>query len=466
MKNKCLFLFMLGGILLGCESEEPAPVVENKSPEPTEPAPEEEETSPAATLSIMSGDEQNGVFGGLLKDSLAFKVTLNDNSTPVDQYFIKAELVEGNGDIHYNSYDPYAQVKASGTVKIGWSLGCDAHNQKVKIYLYPKCIDDRSSVLSGNCKPIDSLFVTAMAEKPVGWAKSCGIRSASLYYTRFREYNGVLYLVNDGVLYLSNDAGVNWNKMEGLPDKGTEPWGIRVREIEFNSKGWMYMVTEEDGVFYSEDLKSWKSISNGILDPRTPTTFLVEDSYLFVGFYFDGFYRSSDNGASWNKILINGRYDEEYAFLNRHPNGDLFLFDKWETLWRSSTNGDQWEIIDGVLFHYVISSAHDLAIDQEGKLYLGSEDATIAILSSKDFKGEKYSYYEANSAIQHVDNIRFLNGEVYFLVNQSPNNGIYSSKNGYGKLNLDFEEDIHEFHLRPDGSFLFANWNGIHYYSK
>jgi hypothetical protein len=249
-------------------------------------------------------------------------------------------------------------------------------------------------------------------------------------------------------LYYSDDKGINWYPVSGVPD-----WGGIV-DAQFNSKGWLYMVTRYNGVYFTQDLISWQSINNGILDHRDPTAFTVEDSMLFVSFYFDGPYKTDNNGGFWRKMLVGGE-SQRFYFIRRHPNGNLYLFDDWGTLKLSENNGKNWSSA-GLGYLYVPYSEYDFEIGKDGLLYVGAGDATISAVSPDTYTGERHSYYEWNASLQLVNNIQFFNNDMYYLVNYNPRPGVYSRNNNWDRLDLNFDKAIRYFYIRNDGGFLLA----------
>jgi len=245
--------------------------------------------------------------------------------------------------------------------------------------------------------------------------------------------------------------------MSFAEDNGLDGWDIS--DTMSTSEAY----TKDDGIYYTEDYVTWNQINSGILDHRDPMTFFVEDTCLFISFYFDGLYRSTDNGLFWSKLLIDGKSDDRYVFINRHPNGDLYLFDKWDNFWHSTDNGDNWDRIP-LDYKYTNYEVEDFIIDKEGTLYIGAGDATISILSSETYQGTIYTYYEWNSSSQHVEDIKILDDIVYYTVNGNPEPGIYSSQNWH-RLELGFDNQIYTYHLKTDGTFLIASYDGVYYYN-
>lgn len=423
---------------------------------------EKENEDPAdgsiASLSIMKGDNQQGIFGELLKDTILLKVSRIDTTK---KFKVIYEFVQGNGALKQTYYagslinaNLFLEPDKRGLVKLRWRLGCNSHAQKIKFSLYPaEAVNWKGEIAAGQAE-VATLTISASGQEPTGWGRSCGCEEVDPTHFKILSHdNKKLYMVNRGLFY-SEDQGVNWYKVNGIPN-----WDDIV-EAQFNSKGWLYVLTRTHGLYYSQDLIRWESIHNGILDYRNPTAFTVTDSTLFVSFDFDGLYKTDNNGAFWRKLLVAEGYDA-FHFIRPHTNGKIYLFDKWNELFMSENGGKNWQRLS-LSYSYVPSQVYDFQIDKDGTLYIGGSDATIAALSPLTYTGERRTYYQWNGWAQHVSNIRFFNEDVYYLVNHNPQPGIYSKNNNWGRIDLNFAKPIRYYYIKNDGKFLLAS-DGLYY---
>jgi len=413
-----------------------------------------------AKIAIISGDKQSGIFGESLTAALELKITPPPGKK-ANQYTVVFSMIQGNGVINNNNgYPGLGTPDTSGNVKANWLLGCNNTTQKVKAYLYANV-----SFNGGVLAPLpgladDSLIMQASGVEPTGWGKSCGCGIPDSYYSQIVTYDKkTLFLASNG-LYTSDDGGINWSKVvaTGIPN-----WS-GIKNAQFNSKGWLYVVTENDGVFYSKDLKFWQTINNGILDHRTPTGFLVADDLLMVSFYFDGPYITTDNGGFWQKLLVGGG-SQRYYYMKRHPNGNLYLFNDWGNFWMSKDIGKTWQLVP-LNYGYFVSQPYGFDIGPDGKLYIGSDDATIAQLSPVTLQGTAKRYYQWNGWSQSVSQIQFYNNDVYFLVTAAPQAGVYSIGNNWGRIEMNFPKTINSYYIKPDGGFLLWSYDGLYYRNK
>jgi photosystem II stability/assembly factor-like uncharacterized protein len=418
-----------------------------------------------AKLSIVKGDRQTGFFGEYLPDSLVLKVTPT-GTIPAGNFRVSYQITQGNGymepinnGIVYSN--TYLQSDSKGMLKLRWNLGCNALQQKVVFYLYSN--DCPAVDLQNNkCLPIDSVSFAAAAKQPSGWSRACGVGSSFSFQPSFASHQNRIYFVNGGVAYSSTDGGINWNAFPA-----STPQDIRF--LKCNSQGYLYALTENKGVFYSRDQGvSWTEINTGILDHRYPLALVVEDDNLFVSFYFDGLYRSKNNGAFWKKLLIEGKYHEEYQYITRVPNGDLFLFDKWSTLFKSSNNGDKWQR-QSLNYRYSSGTKGEMAIDHAGHLVIGDEyNGYLAVLSPATLTGEVVSFYtpETHSTCT-VRQITPYQDKLYFAVTGNLKPGVYFGNQGnYTYAHPGLETRVEAFHVKNDGSLLLVNSSGLYYEAK
>jgi hypothetical protein len=373
---------------------------------------------------------------------------------------IRYELTQGNGSIvrENNYYDPpdIFIMNADGTIDFTWRLGCNNTIQKVRILLYVDSVQYESAFSKYYSQPSDSLVITANATKPDGWIRSCGCSEIDHFYSKIISHDeNTLYLVNRG-LYSSADGGLNWVKVDGIP------YWEDIVDAQFNSLGWLYVVTRSYGICYSKDMKNWQFINNGIIDYRDPTAFLVEDSTLIVSFYFDGPYKTNNNGAFWRKMYVDHDAQRFYNFA-RHPNGDIYFIDDWADLWISKNYGKSWNRVD-IEYKYISSINYELKISNSGLIYLGGDNATISEISPVTYQGEMHSYYVWNGSSQSINNIVFRNDDVLYLVNYTPDPGIYSKQNNWNKLDIDFSGTIRSFYPKSDNTFLIGSEGGLYFH--
>ena len=433
-----LCALMLTGILMaGCKKTDNKPTASG---------------GPKAKLVLIHGDGQSGTYGQDLHDSLVVQITPPFGKM-ASQYAVTFNMLQGNGLVEgvQAGGNVTPLYGSNGLVQIKWRLGCNNPGQKLTIYLYADSLINYGGSPKGS--PDDSLVVSANGTAPTGWGRACGCNPPS-YMTKIATFDKkTLYMASNG-LFSSTDGGINWYKVNGAPYWST------VQDVQFNSKGWMYILTANNGIYYSQDAKSWTAINNGILDMRTPTAFTVAGDWMFVSFYFDGPYMTTNNGGFWQKFLV-GFGSQRFYLIRKHPNGSIYMFNDWTDLLVSKDTAKTWQVIptNGAQVNY---AAYDMEIGPTGNIYVGSDDATIATFSPATNQATYKSFYQWNASDQPCNNINFYNGDVYFLLNDNPQPGIYQMST-WSPLNLGFNEMISSYFIRPDGTFLLITNDGVYY---
>lgn len=414
-----------------------------------------------AKLELVSGANQSGYFGSKLNNDIIVKVSSADTAK---RFLLAYEIVKGNGTLvpqqYWSSVNGMIQLNKGGEFKFEWSLGCNTANQEIKVTVYT------DSIKSGygnsyiyHKRPSAELIISASAGKPTGWSRACGCENFDPYFSKIVSFeNKPLFLVNrsHGGLLFSEDGGINWQIPSNIPNHND------VSDMVFNSKGWAYITTKGHGVFYSKDMISWMAINNGFLDYRNPTAFYVDDEVLLTSFYFDGLYISTDNGNFWRKLLVG---DSPNKFISRHPSGDLYFFDKWDRLYKSNDIGKSWIALN-VNYQYANTPIADFTIDKNGMLYIGGDDATLAILDPTTLQGEVHKYYEWNGSSQHINNITVTDDDVLYVVNGHNQSGLYSKKSNWQLLDLGFSHRITNYYQISNNRYILMSREGFFYFSE
>ncbi|MEM7375738.1 MAG: hypothetical protein AAF587_44505 [Bacteroidota bacterium] len=399
------------------------------------------------SISILYGNNQQGFFNEWLPDSLVIQA-LDPEGMPAVGWKIQFDIIAGDGSVNNSDLG----TDSSGIFYTYWVMGCTEEPQEVAAYL-----------LNALGKPIDTAIFSASVSPPNGWGRACGMPCNYGDSDReFETFDGRVYLVNCKSIYTTDNYGANWEEIEGIP---TLSPSSTIFDLQFNSQGRMYILTEKDGIFYSEDHKNWTAINGDLPGFLNPLAFLVEDSSMFVSFYGHGLFRSVDGGNSWQNIPVEGENNWRFEYIRRHPNGDLYLLDTWYTLRKSADNGDTWEEItlDNQLNR--LREVEAFEIDDSGILYFGESRAQLSMFSTDTYQSEKQSFYEANHSSQYVSDIRFANGIVYFVIKGNPTPGIYSSEN-WERQDIGFKKSVYSHYLQSDGTFLINSQDGLYYFNQ
>lgn len=420
-----------------------------------------EEDHRVSAIELISGDRQSGIFGERLRDSIVLKVSGRDGDKRY--YWLDYQFRKGNGQVDAVAVGPEYVDKGTpdkdGYVRLKWELGCNSEQQELLVRLFSDTVyhypGGGETVVR---RPDDSVVISAKGIKPTGWGKACGCGIINPYDARFFAHADKLYLINPdritGGLYVSEDGGFNWKLIQF-------PIQDEIVAARFDQSNRLYVLTRNFGIYYADNLSSWRSLNNGFLGTSNGSTLLVDNQSLFVGFDYNGIYRSNDRGAFWRKLLIENNFSTPYRFITKHPNGNLYVFDKWDNFYKSGDNGDHWEQLY-VDHQYINYKVDDFKVGPDGNLYIGAGDATLSVISPDSLQGTKHSYYEWNGSSQHINNISFYNNHVYYLVNWTNNPGIYSSANNWEKIELNFKKRIANYYLKNANDFLLVADDNIY----
>jgi hypothetical protein len=151
----------------------------------------------------------------------------------------------------------------------------------------------------------------------------------------------------DSGLFRSSDDGLHWEKMGGWQRANR----ITAIVAATDSAGAARLFASVQfgagrGVYLSTDLGNTWSLRNGaLLEPEVQSLAVATDwserSHLYAG-AFDGVYHSSDEGASWERVLSEHWTHQAFA-VSRHN----VFFGCDSGIFLSSDNGTAWTRVDG-----------------------------------------------------------------------------------------------------------------------
>lgn len=155
--------------------------------------------------------------------------------------------------------------------------------------------------------------------------------------------NTILAGTQKGGVYKSSDGGINWE---------ASSTGIRkaeVRHIAFSNNGADFFAGVYGGGFYTsnDSGQTWMDANSGIAFASFPSVsqYLVKGSFRFIATEFDGIFRSSDNGVTWN--VVNTFLDNLDIIALVVRGNDLIAGSGsgFDGIYRSTDNGDTWSNI-------------------------------------------------------------------------------------------------------------------------
>jgi photosystem II stability/assembly factor-like uncharacterized protein len=122
-----------------------------------------------------------------------------------------------------------------------------------------------------------------------------------------------------------------------------------------------YNTPQINGKVYrsSDEGATWSMVSQNGWNRITSIT-VNQNNSVFVGTYGTGLFRSTDNGTSWSKLMINSNFDDIQAIAN---GGDGVIYAGCSTvggqsmgIFRSTNNGNEWSLLSpNYPYNYVYS---------------------------------------------------------------------------------------------------------------
>ena len=244
-------------------------------------------------------------------------------------------------------------------------------------------------------------------------------------------------------LFRSEDNGENWTAFNnGLTE-------MRVLSLAINSLGNIFAGTS-NGIFISSDNgDNWTEVSNGLENKFVFAIFATPEDSLLAG-TSEGAFRSPDHGANWTKVIS---FSSIRSFARNTSNvlfaggGDGFFF-------RSSDNGVTWETGSDPL---VFAAFEDLLVMPSGELLAATVNS--GILRSAD-NGD--TWQQQNAGLTTVDVVAMTQapgGSIF----AGGRDGIFRSNNGGGDWNRPIEQtiglNVNDISSNASGR-LFASING------
>ncbi|MFH0864608.1 MAG: sialidase family protein, partial [Bacteroidota bacterium] len=147
----------------------------------------------------------------------------------------------------------------------------------------------------------------------------------------------------------------------------TYPGTHAVNKINTACTGKIFLASDGDGIFYSENFgTSWSSSGIGLSDSAVKSLACKNDSILFAGVKNRIVFVSHDSGNTWVSNNMYGTGNIVSSFLVM-PNGDVFAGQTADGIFRSTDNGQTWSEV-GLCCAGVLS----IAAGNTGVIYTGT----------------------------------------------------------------------------------------------
>lgn len=176
-----------------------------------------------------------------------------------------------------------------------------------------------------------------------------------------------------------NSQELNWNHLGG-------PMGGCVGDFSIDSKGNIYagvytnVFTNQsyEGIYKSTDNgDSWNKLDTGIDQFEVYAVYINKADDIFVGTnYRDRLYRSTDDGATW-QIINNGYNTGECWAIGENKNSTVLLAGdgQFGKLYRSTDNGSSWQLAANLpVLSFAVDSSNNIYCGTFIGLYKSTDD--------------------------------------------------------------------------------------------
>lgn len=234
------------------------------------------------------------------------------------------------------------------------------------------------------CGPMGT-FITS-ADGGLTWHVRQSVDEAGEGYLKQLVADGdsgtLLAIASPGIVVRSDDRGNNWQATDAdAGDKGISTAGALGQGIFVATRG------NGQALRSTDDGRHWKPVAE--ISNATPGNLYTEPSTGSAWIMArDALYRSTDRGASWQRIEHPGI---TLNFILRTPSGTLLGFGNAGVIMRSTDNGEQWV---GVASGTQSALRKPLADAHHGRIFVPGRDGTL-LVSSDD--GQHWQGIETNT---------------------------------------------------------------------
>ncbi len=175
---------------------------------------------------------------------------------------------------------------------------------------------------------------------------------------------GNIYAITELSIAISSNNGASWCSAPfGYINSGY------LNSLILRDDGKYFIGTDYDGIFRSTDSGvTWQQMNNGLTSTWVKSLSMNHEGILFLVTYDGLFYKSTNYGSNWIQIIVNSGVIQ--ASVNHL--GHTFISTYDEGVFCSTDNGNNWVGI-GLLGKRINS----FAFNQNGCIYVGTKDEGI-----------------------------------------------------------------------------------------
>ncbi len=186
--------------------------------------------------------------------------------------------------------------------------------------------------------------------------------------------NGHIFAISGDSIYCSSDDGVTWIP-KNIPPNPLVEGGLIGLGITMN--GTLLVGSFYNGLWRSTDEgTSWTKVSDGM---RNPVAFFSNDSgHVFIATSVDGVFRSINDGISWDKICTIPANDIVIDQENR-----IFISGVGSTVYRSNDGGSTW-LSANIGLPNPFTFVATLSVNSHNDIFLGGDAGIFRSLDNGD----------------------------------------------------------------------------------
>jgi photosystem II stability/assembly factor-like uncharacterized protein len=195
-----------------------------------------------------------------------------------------------------------------------------------------------------------------------GFTSSVSVREIIVY-----DKNFVYVSTEENGIFCSYDFGQKWQPLNSGLSRSD------ILSINTRNKGTLYAGTD-GGFYFSDDMgANWVGSNNGLISSIVRTIAFSPDQKIMYAGTSGGIYRSKDSGLAWTQSNQGLAAYDDIISLGINRNGTIFAGTFKSGIYRSS-DGENWTEINNDLLHN--RRINTILIDTIGNLFIGTSKWT------------------------------------------------------------------------------------------